>query len=68
MAQILEGLKNIITFIGHVISFPVKILQLVYGWDFGAIAESAIWWLPVTAVASLVSILALSVIFRVFSK
>lgn len=68
MAQILEALKNIVTFIGHVISFPVRIIQLLYGFDISAIVTDGFWWVPVTAAACIVSILAISVIFRIFGK
>ena len=68
MGQILEALKNIVTFIGHVISFPARILQLLIGFDIGDIVGKGFWWLPVTAAGCVVSILALSVIFRIFSK
>ena len=68
MGQILEALKNIVTFIGHVISFPVRIIQLLYGFDISAIVSNGFWWVPVTAGACIVSILALSIIFRIFSK
>lgn len=68
MGQIVEALKNIVTFIGHVISFPVRILQLLYGFDISAIVSNGFWWVPVAAGACIVSILALSIIFRIFSK
>lgn len=68
MGQVLEALKNVVTFIGHLISFPVRILQLLYGFDIADIVSNGFWWLPVAASACIVSILALSIIFRVFGK
>lgn len=67
-AQLLDSLKNVVTFLGHVISFPIKIVQLLYGFDTAAIVSNGMWWLPVAASGCIVAILALSVIFRIFGK
>lgn len=68
LAQLVESVKNILTWIGYIISFPIKILELLYGWDVGDLVAKGMWWLPVAASACIVATLAISLIFRVFSK
>ena len=65
MAQLLETLKNILSFIMQVISFPIHMLMLLRGVpNF----TQGVWWLPLNALAIFAAILVVSVILRVFSK
>lgn len=67
MAELLNGLKSIIEFLAHVISFPVKIMRLIWFYDVDNLA-TAMWWLPATAIACVVSMLAIAVIFKVAGR
>lgn len=67
MSQIVEGFKTVITFLYNVISFPIKMVRLFNGMDFDSVTNS-MWWLPAGALACIVSILAIAVIFKIFGR
>lgn len=64
MAQLLEGLKNILSWIAQLISFPIHMWQLLTGAP-GTITEG-IWWLPLEAIGIILSILVLAILLKVF--
>lgn len=64
MAQLLEGLKNILSWISQLISFPIHMWQLLTGMP--GTVTSGIWWLPLEAIGIIVSILVLAILLKVF--
>lgn len=66
MAQLLEGLKNILSWIGQLMTFPIHMWQLLTG--FTGTVASGMWWIPLEAIGIIISILVLAIILKVYSR
>lgn len=66
LSGVLTVLKTIGEYLLSILTFPVKLFQLLTGFttDIGG----GLIWLPANVVLILVSILALAVIFKVFGR
>ena len=66
MGQILETLKNIAYYFTMVLTLPSKLFSLMFNTP-NQIGDS-VWWLPVTCLATIVAILAIAIIFKIFGR
>lgn len=66
MAQLLEGLKNILSWIAQLMTFPIHMWQMFTG--FTGTVASGIWWIPLEAIGIIISILVLAIILKIYSR
>lgn len=66
MAGILETLKNIAYYFTMLLTLPSKLFSLMVNTPNQI--GSASWWLPLTCIAVIISILAIAIIFKIFGR
>lgn len=68
MANFLTYLKVIGQYILAIITFPVKLIQLLSGGGFINDVGSNLTWLPAQALLIIISMLFVAVLFKVFGR